>query len=279
MKRLIVKLVILLAVIFIILRISSFYLENKFLYKPDKELSITPDSENIPYEDVTIKTKDGQAINAWFVPMKDAKVTVLFCHGNGGNLSDRIYRIKFFHGAGFNFLMFDYRGYGRSTGVPSEQGFYCDAQAAYDYLASRKDVQKDKIVVYGVSLGGPVAAQLCLKRKVAALILENSLVSLMNQAQNMFPFLPMSIIITQKYDTLSKIKNIYIPKLIVQGMDDEVVSFEDIRSLYRQSAPPREFVAYEGKHDAEDFDVSDTYKNRIIKFLADYRIITSPGQN
>ncbi|MFH0790963.1 MAG: alpha/beta hydrolase [Candidatus Omnitrophota bacterium] len=251
----------------IIFRIYFIFLEQKGLYHPYKEIPQTPADSGIIYEEVNFKTTDGCLLNGWFVPAKGSKITVLYCHGNAGNIYHRLHKVNFFHGMGVNFFIFDYRGYGKSAGVPSEKGLYKDVQAAYDYIVSRNDVDKDKIVVYGKSLGGPVAADLCLNRKASALILEGSFASVALRAQQLYPFLPMKLLITQKYDTMAKVKNIHIPKLIAHGRGDDVISFRHGEILFASAAEPKQFLPFEGGHNDDIYVTSPEYRQSLEKFL------------
>ena len=262
----------LLLVILGTLSLNVIYLEPHKLYIPDRGVVLSPTSVGMLFEDLNFKAEDGESINGWFVPAKGGKVTILYCHGNSGNITDRLSRIDFFNKMGFNLLIFDYRGYGKSSGKPSEQGLYKDARAAYDYLISRNDIDKDKIIALGVSLGGAVAAELCLKRKVRALVLESTFVSLTLQAQDLYPYLPVGFLLWEKYDTLSKIKKIGIPKLIIHGIDDEIVLFKHARLLYDAAPSPKVFLPFEGGHDDNIFKLSEAYKNKLTKFLLDYQI-------
>lgn len=257
----------------IIFKIYFIFLEQKSLYHPYKEIPETPTNSGIKYEDVNFKTDDGKLLNGWFVPAKDAKVTVLYCHGNAGNIYHRLHKVKFFHEMGVNFFIFDYRGYGKSTGNPSEKGLYKDAQAAYDYIISRSDVDKNKIVVYGKSLGGPVAADLCLHKKASALILEGSFASVALRAQQLYPFLPMKLLITQKYDAMDKVKNIHIPKLIAHGRRDEVISFRHGEILFGVAAEPKQFLPFDGGHNDDTYVTSVAYKEVLQKFLKDSSLL------
>lgn len=257
----------------IIFKIYFIFLEQKSLYHPYKEIPETPMNLGIEFEDVNFKTDDGKLLNGWFVPTKDAKVTVLYCHGNAGNIYHRLHKVRFFHEMGVNFFIFDYRGYGKSTANPSEKGLYKDAQAAYDYIVSRSEVDKNKIVVYGKSLGGPVAADLCLLRNTNALILEGSFASVVLRAQQLYPFLPMKLLITQKYDTMAKVKNMKIPKLIAHGRQDEVISFRHGEILFKVAAEPKRFLPFNGGHNDDVFVTSDAYKEELKKFLVDNKIL------
>lgn len=260
---------ILLIVVFILItfRVYFIFLEQKSLYHPYKEITETPKNLGITFEEANFKAADGQLLNGWFIPVKDAKVTILYCHGNAGNISHRLHKVKFFHEMGVSFFIFDYRGYGKSTGKPNEKGLYIDAQAAYDYLVSRNEVDKNKIVVYGKSLGGPVAADLCLHRKASALILEGSFASVALRAQQLYSFLPMELLITQKYDTMTKVKDIHIPKLIAHARQDEVISFRHGEILFAAATEPKQFLSFEGGHNDDAYVTSSVYREELLEFL------------
>ena len=256
----------------VLFRIYFIFLEQKGLYYPIKEMSQSPSKLGIKYEEVNFKTSDGETLNGWYVPVQNAKVTILYCHGNAGNICHRLHKVEFFHETGINFFIFDYRGYGKSSGKPHEKGLYEDVTAAYDYLISRSDIDKSKIVVYGKSLGGPVAAELCLRRKLSALILESSFASVTMRAHQLCPFLPMNLLITQKYDTVAKVKNIHIPKLILHGKNDEVIGFEHGEILFEVTADPKQFLPFEGGHNDEIYVTSFAYKEELKKFLFQNRL-------
>ncbi len=260
------------------LSLNIIYVEHHKLYVPERFESLSPTSVSLPFEDINFLTADGESLNGWFIPAMGAKVTILYCHGNAGNISNRLSRLNHFYKMGFNVFIFDYRGYGNSTGKPSEKGLYLDAQAAYDYVITRKDVDRENIVVLGVSLGGPVAAELCLNRKVKALVLENTFVSLALQGKDLYPYLPVRFLLWEKYDTLSRIKKISIPKLFFHGIDDEVVSFKHARLLYDAALPPKVFVPFRGGHDDDIFKLSDDYEKKLIEFFIEYRIL-EPGHS
>ena len=269
------KALFILFIIFTTLSVNLIYLEQHEIYHPDKRMYITPREINIPYDEVNFKAEDGQIINGWFIPADKSETVILYCNGRNGNICDQLARIKFFHGMGVNLMMFDYRGYGNNSGKPSEEGFYKDARGAYDYLVSRGGIDKDKIIVFGESLGAAVAAELCLKRKAEALVLESPIVSLAIEKQILYPFLPTEFLLFEKFDTLVKIKNIHIPKLIVHGIDDEMVPFKEALQLYYASPQPRQFLPFNGAHNDDIFKVSDSYKEQLNKFFLDNKIALS----
>jgi len=140
------------------------YYEKKGIYFPVRKIHLTPREVGLEFEDVYFFSSDGIKLNGWYVPAKEARATVLFCHGNAGNISHRIDVIYLFSKLGLNVFIFDYRGYGRSQGSPSEDGLYLDAQAAYKYLIEKRNLNESSVVVYGKSIGANVAVAMLYPR-------------------------------------------------------------------------------------------------------------------
>ena len=254
-------------------KVAVLFTEEAKLYLPDKRVTLTPHNIGLNYDDLYFKTEDGQSLNGWFIPAQGAQITLLYCAGRGGNMSSNLVNIKFFNSMRMNVFVFDYRGFGNSSGSPSEQGLYKDARAAYDFLVTRSDINQDKIVAYGKSLGAPVAADLCLNRKVAAMVLEGSFPSLRTYVSDLGGFLPLQWLVSEKFDTIARIKKIHIPKLIVHGMDDDVVPFPEGRFLFNEAALPKEFLPYDGGHDDDIFVTSDTFRDRLNNFLENNHVL------
>ncbi len=246
------------------------YFEKKGIYYPSKEIVFTPADIGIKYEDVFFRTDDNLMLNGWFIPAGNARGTLLFCHGNAGNISHRVEIAEIFNKLNLNVFIFDYRGYGRSQGTPSEKGLYQDAQAAYQYLLSRRDINKQTIVVYGKSIGANVAIDLASKVKVAALISDGGFTSSYDMGKKLFPYLPIQWIITTKFDALAKIKDITIPKLIIHSKDDEIIPFRMGKKLFESAASPKEFYQMRGTHNEAIFMNRDEYTSNIDKFLSKY---------
>ena len=243
------------------------WFERHSAFFPTREIESTPDAIGLDYEDIYFETSDGRKINAWFIPAGRPRATVLFCHGNAGNISHRLEIIKIFNCLTLNMLIFDYRGYGRSRGWPSEQGTYLDAQAAYDYLISREDLNRKRIVIYGKSLGAAVAIDLAAKNKPCALISESAFTSAPEMGKLMYPYLPIKLMVTMRYDNISKIKSLTMPKLIIHSIDDEIVPFEYGRRLFDQSAEPKEFYQMHGGHNDAFLIAEQEFGKRIDRFL------------
>ena len=267
LKKMVYYIIVSVAVIlFVALYVKWF--ERSSIFFPSKYIEKTPLDKSLPYEDVYFKTEDGVKLNGWFVPAKgQARATILFCHGNAGNISHRFDTIEIFNGLDLNVFIFDYRGYGKSDGWPSEKGTYWDAQAAYNYLMTRRDIDKKKIVLYGKSLGGAVALDLATKVKVYAVISDGVFTSTLDMAKEIYPFLPAKLFITMKYDTLSKIDGVDAPKLIIHSREDEIVPFHHGEKLFEESSEVKEFYPMRGGHNEAIFLYSDEYGKKIDEFL------------
>ena len=243
------------------------YLERRSIYYPARKLESTPAAVGLDYEDVFFEASDGIRLNGWFIPARGAEALLLFCHGNAGNISHRLEIIEIFNKIGLNVFIFDYRGYGKSEGRPSEKGTYLDAMAAYDYLISR---QTHPIVIYGKSLGAVIAVDLAQKVKAAALIIESAFTSTLDMASEIYPFLPVRFMVRMKYGALSKIKNIDVPKLIIHSKDDEIIPFRHGQRLFEAANEPKEFYQMRGGHNEATLMAPDEFGSKIEAFLRKY---------
>ncbi len=247
------------------------YYEKKGIYFPSKRIDLTPNAIGLEFEDVYFLSADGTELNGWYVPAEeDSQLTVLFCHGNAGNISHRIELIDMFHKLGLNVFIFDYRGYGRSQGSPGEEGLHSDAYAAYKFLLDNQNIDEGSIVVYGKSLGANLSIELCSKVRPAALISESAFTSALDMGKKLFPFLPLKWLITVKYDALSKIESITVPKLIIHSEDDEIIPFQHGRRLFEAAPEPKEFYPMRGGHNDAVFLSQEDFAARIGKFLREY---------
>ena len=221
-------------------------LERRFIYFPDRDLTGNPAGYGLEFDDVHFSAGDGTELHGWYVP-GTTDVTWLWFHGNAGNISYRLDNLKQLHDRlGVNIFLFDYRGYGRSTGVPSEQGTYVDAQAALTYLRSRPDVNKEKIAYFGRSLGAGVAVELARAEPPYALILESPLPSIREMARRVYPFLPLGLLLRTRYDSLAKIGAVQAPLLVLHGDRDDIVPIDAGRELYDAANGPKAFYTISG---------------------------------
>ncbi len=244
-------------------------LEKQFIFFPYKTIEETPRDWGLAYEDVYFTTEDGVKLNGWWVPGKGSPVTLLWFHGNAGNISHRVDTLKDRHDRlGVNIFIFDYREYGRSEGKVSEEGTYRDGTAAIKYLRGRPGLDPAKIVLFGESLGGAVAVEMAIRYDCAALIMESPFLSIAEMAKVSFPFLPVGPLLRTKYNTLSKIGKVKAPILIVHGEQDEIVPFRHGRRLFEAAPEPKEFFPIRGAHHNDISVVGGTaYLDKLSQFL------------
>lgn len=243
------------------------YYEKKGIYFPVKNIHLTPKDIRLEFEDVYFLSLDGLRLHGWYIPSKNPIATLLFCHGNAGNINHRIEVIDLFCRIGLNLFIFDYRGYGRSEGSPNEKGLYSDARAAYAYLIGKRGLNEDSIIIYGKSIGANVAIELCSGIRPAALISESAFTSALDMGKKLFPFLPLKWLLTIKFDALSKIKYITVPKLIIHSRDDKTIPFRLARRLFEAAPEPKEFYPMYGGHNDALFLAKEEYGKKIINFI------------
>jgi fermentation-respiration switch protein FrsA (DUF1100 family) len=233
--------------IFLMLR----WFEHSQVYHPDRVLSATGAALGRPFEDVRFKTSDGVELNGWFFPAgtnsQRGRFAVLLCHGNAGNISHRIEICKALLATGVNVLVFDYRGYGRSEGRPSEEGTYRDAQAAYQWLR-QKGFPGTNIIAFGESLGGGVAAELALREPLGGLVLQSSFTSIPDMGAELFPWLPVRWLGKIHYDTRSKLPRLKVPVLVMHSSADELIGFQHGQRNFAAANEPKLFWELRGDH-------------------------------
>jgi fermentation-respiration switch protein FrsA (DUF1100 family) len=227
--------------------------ESKFIYYPNKRLASIPDNEVAKYQFVEVTSTDSVKLVCLMsrTPVKDSSAFwVLFFHGNSGNVLGSLARPKMLDSLGVNVFSVDYRGYGGSSGTPSEVGLYEDADACYHYVARVLNVRPERIVIYGYSLGSGVATELATRVKAAGLILEGAFESLAKVGQKDYPYLPLSLMMGQTFSSIDRIDKITIPILMIHGRDDRVVPFSEGRALYEKATGPKRFLELSGGHNS-----------------------------
>lgn len=244
---------------------------NRFLYYPSRAMVATPARAGIEYEDVYFPAAgDGVRLNAWWVPLAGARGTVLFCHGNGGNISFLVDSIAIYRSIGLNVLAFDYRGYGMSEGTPTEEGTYRDALGAWEYLVREKKADPARILLVGRSLGGAVAAWLGTKRRPGGIVLESTFTNAADVAHYHYPVAPGRLIFGDTYDTLSRLGTIAAPILVVHSPEDEIIPYSMGEELFRHAPGPKEFLVIRGSHNGGFMDSRREYRDGIEGFVKRY---------
>lgn len=246
--RMLWNLGIMVAIAYVIFAAVIFFVQPRLVYYPEYGRSVTqtPDDLGLAYETVELATDDGETLHGWFVPAPDAAGTVLFFHGNAGNISHRMGYLLMFYRLGYNTFIIDYRGYGQSSGAPSESGTYKDAQAAWQYLTEKKDIAPSNVVLFGESLGGAVAAWLAVREKPALLVLASAFTSVPDMGAKLYPFLPIRLLSRFEYNTLEYLRSVDCPVFIAHSPQDEIVPFEQGRALYEAAPDPKQFLELQG---------------------------------
>jgi fermentation-respiration switch protein FrsA (DUF1100 family) len=196
-------------------------------------------------EEVTFPAADGEQLVSWYLRATRARATVLFFHGNAGNLSHRSDILQTLTGLDADVFIVGYHGYGKSAGEPSEAHLYLDADAAYAYLTEQRGVPPSRLVVFGESLGGGPAIDLASRQPCAGLIVQSSFTSIRDMASHTVPFFPTGWLIRSKFDNLAKIPQVGVPKLFFATRTDEVVPYQQTRRLFDAAAEPKTWVEFD----------------------------------
>ena len=248
-------------------------IEEHFIYFPERQFACTPADYGLTYQDVVFQTEDSLWLHGWFVPGR-RDITWIWCHGNAGNISHRVDNLLLVHEIlGVGVLLFDYRGYGKSDGKPSEKGTYLDAMAAWKYIESRGDIDLSKIVIFGRSLGTAIAVDLALSHHSYGVILESPITSIEEMGEKAFPHFPIRSLVRTKYDSLSKIPKLFTPLLVIHGDLDEVVPFDMGRRLFEAANEPKTFHPVLGAgHNDTYIRGGETYFEAIEAFMKGHTV-------
>lgn len=243
-----------------------------WLYHPDAESFDLPSSLNIPYEEAFFRTSDGLVLNGRYVPSSKKKGAVLYCHGNGGNISWFVELYRIFGELGYDLFVFDYRGYGKSEGSPSVEGTYLDADAAWDYLVKERRIDPRSIVIWGRSMGGAVAAHCASTHQAAGFVAESSFTSLRDEVDAVCCIFPYIVWPSGDYETITYIKKIDSPVLVIHSIDDELVPFSMGQRLYDAAREPKTFLRITGSHNGGYLKSRDAYIAGIRVFLEKHTV-------
>lgn len=244
--------------------------ESRIIFNPQREITATPAQHGLEFSEHYFNTQDGVRLHGWFVPAVAPKGVVLFFHGNTGNLSNRIETLEILHGLHYSVFIFDYRGYGRSEGKPSEDGTYQDARAAWEHVTGALNADPGGIVIFGRSLGGAIATHLATEVTPRALIVESSFTSMPALGQQLYPLLPVKYVSRIRYDSLGRIKAIKCPLLIVHSRDDELIPFAHGQALHDAYSGEKTLLAIRGRHNDGFVFSGAMYSRGVAEFLARY---------
>lgn len=258
-------------IIYLFSAIYEFLTQPYHVYYPKKEITATPFDIRLYFEEIIFSSSDGINLSGWFVPARNHKGVILVLHGNGENISNELTFIDYFNRKlGLSVFIIDYRGYGKSEGRPTEKGTYLDARAAWEYLTGSKKIRPQDIIIFGRSLGGPIAAWLAKEVKARALILDSTFTSIKDIAAELHPYLPVRKFFKFDYSTIDYLKGASIPVLIIHSSEDDDIPFSHAIKLYNAANEPRQFLKIRGKHNDNYIKSEEIYIKGIRTFVSRY---------
>jgi len=267
MKR-IMTIILVLLVLAVLVKSAVLYWERKMVFFPPQDYPLYPQQLGLNYKEANIKTGDGETLWAWHLASDSARYTVLFFHGNAENISSRLDFAERLLALGLSVLLVDYRGYGKSTGKPSEKGIYEDARASYQLLTDSLNIPPENVIVWGSSIGAAAALDLATNVKVGGLILEGCFTSAKEMSQKIFPFFPFHWFASFKFDNLGKISRVKAPVLIIHAGQDEIIPPQMGRALYDKANPPKHFYTVEGAGHNDTYERGgEEYFQKVREFI------------
>lgn len=249
-----------------------YFMQPRLLFLPNiagRELAATPEQIGLRYRDVTLSTEDGETLHAWWLPHERPRATLLFFHGNAGNISHRLDSLEIFHDLALSVLIVDYRGYGQSSGKPTEAGLDRDAQAAWRWLTETEGVRPENIILFGRSLGGAVASRLATRVEAAGLIVESAFTSVPDLGAELYWWLPVRLLSRLDFNTADYLRQSDLPVLIIHSQDDEIIPFEHGRRLHEIAGERATLLEIEGGHNTGFLESRQRYRDGLDRFIGE----------
>jgi hypothetical protein len=296
--RMLWNLLISVAIAYAAVAVLVYLFQSRLVFYPEvgREATASPQTYGLKFESVDLPTADGETLHAWWVPADDARGTVLFFHGNAGNISHRLDYLQMFNRMHFSTFIVDYRGYGRSTGSPSVEGTYRDAEAAWQYLRGARSLKPQDVVIAGESMGGAVASWLAARislipspspegRREAdgsplpegegsgvraaprALVLLSTFTSATDLGAQIYWFLPVRLLSRLDYDSARNLREVKAPVFIAHSRDDDVIPFSHGLKLYELAGEPKVFLEMRGGHNEGFVFARPEWSARLAEFL------------
>jgi len=256
-----------LAVVYLAICLLFFLAQASLVYFPARDVRLSPKDFGMEFEDVWLTASDGVSVHGWAVPRSGAEVWILYCHGNGGNIAGRLDILRWLHRLGANVLAFDYRGYGKSNGSPSEDGLYRDAEAAWTWLSQARGVRPERIVVLGESLGGGVACGLAERHPPGGLALQSTFTSVPDVGAPVYWWLPVRLLCRNVFPSGDRVSRLGCPKLIMHGKRDEIIPYALGRALFEKAAEPKRWLDLPGGHNDGAWMADENVRNAMRGFL------------
>lgn len=252
----------------LLLAVAIYIAQPALVFFPERAVPSTPAEFGLAYEPVALRTADGVALGAWWVPAEAARGALVLCHGNAGNIAHRVDKAVLFHELGLSVLLFDYRGYGTSGGRPTERGTYMDMDSAVEHVREVRGVPPERTLFWGESIGASVAVEAATRNPCGGIILESGFTCVPAMAKTVYPWLP-TFFVRFGYDSLARIRSVKAPKLILHGPADEIVPYRMGRELYEAAPEPKRFADLRGGHNDGGILVSPEAQEALRQFLGE----------
>ncbi len=251
-----------------------YFRQSALVFFPREVLENSPSDFKLRYEDFQVESSNGSTLYGWhvFTETDSTRGTILFCHGNGGNISHRLELISLWSSLGFEVFAFDYQGYGQSSGAPSEEATYADVRACWKYLTIEREIAPASILLLGRSLGAAVATHLAAELSKtnqptpAGLILEAPFTSIPDMGARLYPFLPVRLLSRITYDNQANLAQIHLPVLFLHGVDDAITPITMGKKVYHSANEPKRFVALPGGHEDTFIIAQNEYSAALLTF-------------
>ncbi len=262
------------ALVLLLTLAALLFFENRFVFRPSRQPSGSWQPDGPGATECTFPTRDGLRLHAWWQPGSggagdDRRPVLLWCHGNTGNVTHRAEAFRRFTSKGLGVLLFDYRGYGKSEGRPSERGLYMDAEAAYKYLTEAQGIAPERIVCFGRSIGSTVALHVALLRKTAGVVIEGAFENLGAVVRRRVPIVPVSAFVSNRMDNVSRVQRLRVPLLVIHDARDTVVPAAQARAVFRAAPGQKEFYSLEGAGHSDIADAGgDEYYEVLHRFCS-----------
>lgn len=251
---------------YLLLVCAMYFLQDRIIFPAGRDVYRTPGAYGWPYEDIVLPVQ-GRTTHGWYIPGEPSRGVILFSHGNAGNVADRLESAAIFRRLGFDVLLYDYGGYGKSTGRPSESRCYADVRAVWRFLTEERRIAADRIVLFGESLGGAAACDLATEVAPAAVVLQSTFLSATRLARELYPFLPARWLLRHKFDNASKVRHIACPILIIHSPEDDIIPYHHGRELFELAREPKAFLEIHGGHNDALFVSEAVFEEGIATFL------------
>lgn len=262
------KLLILLGGFYLVYLAGMFFIQEKLIFFPSSTIHTELDPEKAAADHFVLSVDEEATIDGYFFRHPEAQKTVIFFHGNGGNLTSNLGRIEALRTMGQNVAIFDYRGYGESTGrIKKESDLYADAEAVYKHILDKYSLNDEAVVFWGQSLGGAIAIEMALRHPVSKLVIESSFTSVRANTPPIFQYSVPPFLVKYKFDSLAKVPRLSIPVLIIHSTEDEMISFQNGKDLYEALPGSREIIEITGGHNDGFYNNFDEKKSEMMEFL------------